>query len=209
MVFGLAFAFGKFADPFDDDVDVPMFFGGDGVDGDFPTGEFGQLELADEVAFGEGVREIVFIAEDEQRDGFESCRGQKGVQFVASGVDHFEVHRIDDVDDNIGSSTVLVPVFAELLLSSEVPDLHVDSALLQMPQIEAHRRDRRDSIVLRHGVHQRRLPRALQSHYAEVQILLPKETRKPIKQLPNPRHLFNSLFAAYFILHAMPFLIPS
>ena len=129
-------------------------------------GDGRELHLLDHFLFVERAGQVVFIGEHEHWNPDQRGPAQKLMQLGAGHINIPEVCGVHHVNDRVHASAVFFPAVAEARLAAQVPDLHLDAALLDLAQVESDGRDCfRVELARREHVDERGLARVLQSHH--------------------------------------------
>lgn len=162
-----------------------------GVTADLPVLDGRQVHLLYDLLLIQGVGEVSFVAQHQDRDPGQLGLVEEIVQLVPRRLDLLQVGGVHHVDDGIHAPAVPLPHAAEPGLAPEIPDFDGDVAPGDFLEVEA---DGRDHVLaeLARGYHieEGGLARVLEADQCQFHLFLPEEAFDPVQEPVDEREHF-------------------
>jgi len=141
----------------------------------------GQLELLLHLGNGHGLRHVLLVGEDEDRDAAEIVLVDEVFKLLARGLglrirnrarDAALIGAVDDEDKAIDALVVVAPERADDILAADVPHGEGDVLVLDSLDVEADRRHRGHDLAEVHPQRQRGLTGVVEAENEDLAVLL-------------------------------------
>mmetsp|Transcript_13 Transcript_13/g.41 ORF Transcript_13/g.41 Transcript_13/m.41 type:complete len:243 (-) Transcript_13:27-755(-) len=138
-----------------------------------------EAEDLDDLRRRQALRQVLLVAQHEERRARERRVAQQAVQLALRGAHALAIVGVDDVDDRVGAVVVVLPQLAELLLATDVPHMELDILVLDGVDVEADRRDGLLHLVQLELLQDGRLAGGVEADHEDGGVLLREEAVKP------------------------------